>query len=110
MIARHFPIGRVMTPAELVPDSQAETKPDAPVPILVADPNCRAAFVEALLVEVRALPKTTLTDEHESELCSLLSTYRSWQWMKPDPHVVLRTKKRLDAIDVAVRSHQAGER
>lgn len=111
-------VARTMTPVELMPDCEVETRPDAPAPIrniaigaIDVHSASREALVASLLDDVIAhMPATLLRDEYQREGNQLLLTYRSWQHCRPDGDVEARTEKRLKEFDVAVRSHDAGVR
>lgn len=104
-------VARTMTPVELMPDCEVETRPDAPAPMRDMHPASREALVVWLMDEViERMPPTGLRDEYRREGNQLLLTYRSWQHCKPDGDVASRTQKRFEEFDVAVRSQAAGVR
>lgn len=101
-----------MTAEELLDDpEEVETKPDAPGPLRVMHSASREDHCEWLLSVIDEMPPTQLRYEYRKEATQLLLTYRAWQHdNQPHPEVIIRTQRRYQELDVAVRAHDAGER
>jgi hypothetical protein len=86
-----------MTPDELVPDSQLDTRPDAPIPIRSDFAAQREADVDDVLRTIIRRPGR-MTDALAVELRKCRSEFRSWNLSPPTAEVRARVLKRFASL------------